>query len=625
MRRPLHLSPLFLSIILVLASVSAQAAGKETAAAAACQKGETWRFSAQVPKSAARAFSEFLAGTHSPIKAFSQALSVRKNARNAETRMLAEYWAARALLQAGNEISAAAGFNFVAGEFPDSTTLGIQVAALDCLNSLDLTQPITIERAPLIPQLRRMLTMTDDPAKLRALWRFSGGIFRDLLAKDAPKVQIDSALAMLDGAGVHEHFARGLYAAYNNDHEGTIQNLRRIKQKSSDKIPELAQFSDRLHLLTARALYSTKRFSEAFEELKMIDKTSNELVQSLSELAWSALQARRYPEAIGAALSLQSGGLRRTFAPESPMIMAMALNEICQYPESLRATDAFRKSYEATYHWLSSWNEAQPKPKLYPLAVDYLKRRKSQVPERLLSEWVKSPGFLASQEEVNLITKVRSNIKAQSRAATQEQKRMGKQLETDSKLLLARLMKLKKLKQGPESIAHELSVFHRKVAEYRDFRRAASSWRSIVDNVESGSGARLRTLYSQLEFELSRKNARMFKLLDEVAENTQLIEAEIYHGASKDIVWQNAHPDYRDVLLSAKGGRSIPSKPVWEWGRGSPLASEWSEIWEDEIGSFKANLFDNCSSKQKYLAIKRLLPRAIAQAQAQAQAKQESQ
>ena len=31
---------------------------------------------------------------------------------------------------------------------------------------------------------------------------------------------------------------------------------------------------------------------------------------------------------------------------------------------------------------------------------------------------------------------------------------------------------------------------------------------------------------------------------------------------------------------------------------------ENGEIWEDELGSFKANLFDNCSSKDKYLAIR---------------------
>ena len=47
---------------------------------------------------------------------------------------------------------------------------------------------------------------------------------------------------------------------------------------------------------------------------------------------------------------------------------------------------------------------------------------------------------------------------------------------------------------------------------------------------------------------------------------------------------------------------------VWNWGKATFGVTEEGEdsyeIWEDEVGSFKADLYDNCSSKDKYLSIK---------------------
>jgi hypothetical protein len=101
----------------------------------------------------------------------------------------------------------------------------------------------------------------------------------------------------------------------------------------------------------------------------------------------------------------------------------------------------------------------------------------------------------------------------------------------------------------------------------------------------------------------------MHTQLQEIAENNQLIEIEIFQGASQDIIWQNAHPEYKKVAQDLnEDQKKEESAKVWDWGR-APAQSEDGEerveIWEDELGSFKANLFDNCSNKDKYLALKR--------------------
>ena len=608
----------WLSFLLVIGTAIplANGAALETGAQSACRSGESWHFSKQIPVSSSIQFNELLSGKSNAIKSFADALALRRDSRSTEARMFSEYWTSRSLYQLGNVHSAVSGFLFLAAEYPDSTTAGIQIAAFDCLNSVRASYPALFSGTTLVPRIQKLLSLTDDPKQLSVLWRFSSAVFRELIGNGASNTQLTTVLSLLDGAGAHQNYAKGLYSASISDYDATIDNFRRFLSQSI-KDPELARLSNQSHLLIARALYTRKRFPEAMNELNKIDKNSNELIEGLSELSWAALQAERYPDAIGTALTLQSGGLRRTFAPEAPMVMAMALNEICQYPESLRATDSFRKIYESSFHWLSVSNETENKPNLYQVAVDHLKKRKSAVPERVASELVRSPVFIASQQELNLIAKERQNVAQASRSASRDQRQMGKSIQAATQLLMTKVRELKAQKKSLILLKDELAEFRAEVAKYRDFRRAASDWRNILKSFESRSLVASRTLKSKIQNDFGRRSTRMLRVLEEVAENNQLIEAEIFHGATKDIIWQNAHPDYKEVLAAADADRSaIATDKIWEWGRGSPLADKWSEIWVDEIGSFKANLMDNCSSKEKYLAIKRYMPSRVKQAQA---------
>ena len=99
-------------------------------------------------------------------------------------------------------------------------------------------------------------------------------------------------------------------------------------------------------------------------------------------------------------MNLNAGGLRHTFTPEAPMVMAMSLNELCQYPESVRAIHTFKKGYEKSFQWL----QKNITGNLYPDAVQYVRRAQgATVPDRVASEWVRSPLFISSQDELNLL------------------------------------------------------------------------------------------------------------------------------------------------------------------------------------------------------------------------------
>lgn len=601
------------------APVETRAAANETRGEGACGAAESWMFSRDLNEAGA-AFQSFLAKKTTPMRSFSQGVSLRRRSDEGEGKRFSEYWISRALYEMRNVHSAVKGFEYLASAYPDSRTAGIQIAAFECLNVIRSHYPGLVNGASLKTRLKQLLAMTDRPKQLRVLWSFGTGLVMEMLAQGAAKAELDPVLVLLDGSGPYEALTRGFAAANSNDPITAIDQLRRFQKlllQPGGSGKELVRYAPQAHLLTARSLYLKRRFPEAQQELQKIDKSSNELVDALSELAWAALRAERYPEAIGAALNLQSGGLRRTFAPEAPMVMAMALNEICQYPESLQATEAFRKRYESSYAWLSRWNENRSGTDLYRLAVDFLKKQKVGVPERVASEWVRSPLFIRRQEELNLLARERTSAGQNSRLAVEEQRRMGSEIQAAAGPLLTEVRAARATQKTPPTVQKKLAEFRTRVREYRDFRRASASWRAIVEGFEPEAARLAKALQEGIRKDLASQTHRMLRVLEDVAENNQLIEAEIYHGATRDIIWQNAHPDYKQVLAGVPGEPARSHAQVWDWGRSSALSEEWTEIWEDELGSFKATLFDNCSNKEKYLAIKTLrMSDAVRQAQA---------
>jgi hypothetical protein len=125
-------------------------------------------------------------------------------------------------------------------------------------------------------------------------------------------------------------------------------------------------------------------------------------VHALSQQTWIELARRNYAKTIGTSISLQSGGLRTVFAPEADMTAAMAFNELCLYPESLEMLTTFRKSYERSFFWLREHTKKKDSTEaLYPAALAYLNGRETAVPERVTSEWIRSPIFLSNQQAIN--------------------------------------------------------------------------------------------------------------------------------------------------------------------------------------------------------------------------------
>ncbi len=593
----------------------------------ACTRFEKWKIGAHLSLEWKNRFEENISGFSNSAHGFSDALALRKKSRTIQNKGLAEYWISRSLFQAGLIHSAFHGFRTLASYPPEPDIIEIQMAALECLNTIQRKYKIFSELQSVYVHLPLLLNNYSDiqntkkdfhyfsegflSKKREVLYEALTHFFLERLSQNFKKEEAEKLLLLFNKTAQknnpYEYFVQGLFSIRFVQHSKAVasfENFFRFSQGHSF----LESYYDQAHLLLARAYFAQKQFDQAALQLKQVKKSSNELVKTLSELAWSYLMDESYKEAIGTALNLESGGLRHTFAPESPMVMAIALNELCQYPESLKAVDVFKKHYESAYQWLSQWYEQAQAP-LYISALEFL-NFKNKIPERVGSEWIRSPVFITNQEEINLIGKEESLSLGLSNQVAKEQSetllRISQKItELKPKIKEARA-RLPLWELLPKSLSVKLHQLKNEIQHYRRVKSAASPLGAMLGFQKKRNQTVSTRLIAEVNKDLKNRSTKMLRELEEIAENNQLIEVEIYNGASEDIIWQNTYPDYKEAARKFKEENlKANSAREWDWGKMPASGDRAKEVWEDELGSFKANLYNNCSSKEKYLALRK--------------------
>ena len=606
----------FIAFAALSAALSATSDASETSplyGSGACTGSEHWTFTGAVFESKRDDFKASLKGSLAPVRGFSEALALRRFAPNNETRFLGEYWISRALFDGKLPHIAFNGFASIAQRPVKPETAGVQLSALDCMLLIQSNYPSIPLPAGVTANILAFRKQAVTPEMRDVVWRAASAALQVQLAlkpvssrKVVADEKVDSLMDVLKDAGTYEDFAIAIRATHTNDHNTAVTRFDRFLNAASMPAA-LKRHVNTAQILMARSLYSLKQFDRAGIHLKLVTKSSNELAGALEGLAWSLLMNDNLTQSIGTAMNLQAGGLRHTFAPEAPMVMAMALNELCQYPESVRAIRSFQRNYEKAYKWLG----ANVNDNLYPKAVQFIRRAPGQeVPDRIASEWVRSPMFISSQDELNLLFEEQESTIALGRSGAREQTKIADSLLLRAKPLPSRLKAAKaKMKEGdslPLLLREDLLALKDMILRYRRLQQGAPVWHTILANHKKSAKTTELKLVAAINADLRTRSLRMLTQLEEISENIQLIEVEIYNGASQDIIWQNAHPEFKKIAQKMKEEqrREATAKSM-DWGRApASLDDEGGEVWEDELGSFAANLNDNCSSKDKYLAIR---------------------
>ncbi len=605
----------FLAMMILSVSFSqfAISAPKITFVQNACERSEKWRFSNQVPFEWQIEFKKYQKKKISNMQGFAEAFSLRRLGLQGDSMFFSEYWIARSLFNAKLYHMANQAFTAIASRKPTKHSIPIQIAAIKCLNKIQYSYTSIPWSAKLQFRIFELAGRLKEDKQLSSKQkRKLKWIIWDAAASMYRQTQNGHFLKILEKSGPHEFFAKGLEASRNFKPKKAIQFFRKyLKYK---KIPNsLKRFRNSVKLLVARNYYEIGAYRRSARYFHSVSKSSNDLAMILSELSWAYLLDQKYGEAIGVGMSLNSGAMNETFAPEGLMVMAMSLNELCQYPQSIRAIDLFRASYKDSYYWLQDWRKkAKAKDKaawkLYPQVIHYLKG-KPQLPSRVLSEWVRSPHFLARQSEINLLIDEINRGKRVTRMAKNEQKKRAKRLLLQLRKT-KKSYKISKLKLGPgeklsKKTIGKLYALRKSMKHFYRLKASAPFWNRLLNVDQVRAPIIRKRLIHQISSGFMKANLNMVRALDRIAENNQLIEVEIFNGASQDIIWQNAHPDYEEIATKINDQKKTQnSDKIWDWGT-TELGLEGSdEVWEDELGSFKADIYNNCSSKDKFLAIK---------------------
>ena len=330
-----------------------------------------------------------------------------------------------------------------------------------------------------------------------------------------------------------------------------------------------------------------------------------------------ALYAIQYEGAIGVAMQLRSGVLRNTFSPEPIMVAAMAFNELCQFQDSIRMVNAFVHDYSPTFDWL---NKNKDRNDLYSEVMRTMKRTKSEpangvafAPPKITSEWIKGATFLTRQNEINRLIKEPDHLKEIQALGAHEQTVMTEKILKDMKDFIHDVkiaeLKLKPGEEIAESFGARYLPIKKDLRQLKNFYRASRTWAIFSKNFEKKIPKLRAALVEKINLDLKKHQTQMLSLLDKVRENSDLIEVEIYSGASKDMIWKNAHPDYDENQKLTQNetdqkNEKTNSAKYWNWGRFLASDIESAEVWEDEMGSLKADLSDQCQKKEKYLNLK---------------------
>ncbi len=568
----------FIAILLV--STSAQAKVTD-----ACLNTEHWSADASAPNWL-HEFQDFTSGRSSPIYGFAQAVKLKRMSQimnhSEYEHDFAEYWVARVLFDLKLDPLA---HQALASVFENSENKDLKKAAFSCLARIQMRSPDW--RAPSVQNLKG-LTFTEEDSDI---------LFEPLLGKE-------SKLSETLSPG-HKGFIDGVRALSQKDYPEAIVSFQAyFKYLELHSSPVLLKYVDQGHLFLGRALYSVAKFTESANEFQKVKKTSNHQIEALSNLSWAYLLNEKYDDAIGVSLQLRSGNLKNAFAPEPVMVAAMALNELCNYPDSIRMIQAFIKDYQSSFEWL---NQNKGESNLYALTVNTLKHQ-STVPVKLSSEWIRSPDFLTRQTEMNSLIETPKTMNNIQKNASLEQSRLTKEFLTQAAAFIKdyRIAKLR-LKPGEEldsDYSARYQVLKKNLRKLSHFYKASKVFKAMAQVYQRKVPSMKQELVKRVNHDLGEKNKKMLGLLYKVKDNVDLIEVEIYNGASQDLVWKDAHPGFEKSAQALEDQKTGPdNSQTWNWGRFLASNIENAEVWEDELGALKADVVNQCNQKEKFLKV----------------------
>lgn len=519
----------------------------------ACTNQESWTWGPGVAKQIRDRLKGPPSGRNAAVDTFIVGYAVKLIAKSPETSALGEYFMYRSFYELGLIHFADRGFSAILGTAPNPTTTGIKLAALSCMNEIHRKYPslgIAYNSGWSLGTQLNVKKLSEHERD--SVWQAMATIAGRKVFVSGRNAQLQYELPLLRGSGAYDTFVRMTQATILEQDATTISETERFLK--TPKLPDyLKTQQDGAHLNLARVYYQDQQYDKSVAEFKKVSPASNFFSRALNDAAWSQIMLKNYSDAAGTSYNLMVGNLKKTFEPEAPVVIGMALFENCHYKEAADTLTVFKKTYDRPYHWLYEWyhNQKAGPAALYPLAISYLKGSK-KVPEALASEWVRSPVFIAEQQELNLSFDEDQIAKDLVVAVEKASKAESQKLRTTFKGLVANFVK-----------------------------KLPETQKSIIDKINQ---------------ELASRNNSMIAGLVEAFETAQLIEVEIYNQAGEDMIHRGPRGSASKEVAKAAPHKDT-GPPALDWGRAPSSDDDDTETWDDELGAIKTDVTNICKKK----------------------------
>ncbi|MGZ3721803.1 MAG: hypothetical protein ACXVA9_02655 [Bdellovibrionales bacterium] len=354
----------------------------------------------------------------------------------------------------------------------------------------------------------------------------------------------------------------------------------------------------------ARMYFAQHKYDKALEHYMQVPKDHPLWVQALIEQGWTQLASDDFAGAIGNMYSLHSPYFKAVYQPESFVVRTIGYLNICQYGDAYKSLSFIEKDYRDWYGKTSHYLETKTDPmSVYNSVKSYIRGKSTDevdgVPYQVWREVAHRKDFLNMQTALNdkideskrydgVITKL-TEEKASIRWHEEQTKKRFDTLRTN----------IAKAKVDPV-LAKSVDQMKASMKLERDYTIAYRYQLSLLEQSRQGFGGFQTSSQGRIDHESAALAAKtgelllthtkhMQKEMSRVLENNEFLRYEVFSGSGENIRYQVAGGQ-------VSGANRIPAhiKPT--------KMMNWNfdgEFWEDEIGSYRSSLQNNCPKNQQ--------------------------
>ena len=379
------------------------------------------------------------------------------------------------------------------------------------------------------------------------------------------------------------------------------QNLVKSLAESQDE-----NLKTLVHINLARIAFQTEKYTTALKYYQKIKKNHPLWVQGLIEQGWAQIMVGDYPGAIGNMYSLHSPYFKSVYMPESWAVRTIGYLNICQYGDAYNSLTKLERSYSRWHQQVDQYiNRNKPAKNYYFTVVNYLKgdsqKDRNGLPYQVIRELARQRTYLNYQDSLNYKVDelaqygfIREMINRDIRDMKWRINK-AKQRIVELKVNIVKAKKDKNLARNltdwNQQVSFELGLLKKLNFQLAAYHRGQRSFNRLNNYAKQRIDKEIYALRENAGKSLVTTLRDIRTGISQVLENNEFLRYEVYAGSGENIRFQVAGGKTTEKRVSAS---TPPPKSLnWEFD---------GEYWEDEIGSYRSTLKNNCPNAQRNAA-----------------------